>query len=335
MVWAFVASLSAGLWTSVAVPIGLVFDIPVSVFVFLGTFATVFYFLTRSTIRYMQKLSEGLTILAEGNLRYRFPAGRNDELGNVAEKVNEMAEKLESLIEKERRVEKSKMELITGVSHDLRTPLTSILGYLQLLKDKAYKDEEEFARFLGNTHNKAVHLKTLIDELFDYARLSLSEAKLEPETIDLRAMLGQMLAETEPLAKDERISLEATLPENPVTASVDPEKLRRAIDNLLANALKYSEKPGTVRVSLEAEADSVGIAIENRGKAIGREQAERLFERFYKAEESRSDPAEGGGAGLGLAIARGIAELHGGRAYLDYEDGRFRFVLALPREASR
>ena len=246
-----------------------------------------------------------------------------------------MAEKLESLIEKERRHEKSRMELITGVSHDLRTPLTSILGYLELLRDRAYRDEAEYERFVGNTLNKAMQLKTLVDELFEYTRLSQSETKLETETIDLREMLVQMLAETEPLAKEARIELEARMPAEGMAVDVDPEKLRRAVENLLVNALKFSVKPGKVAVSLEQGVDSATVSVENRGEPIADEQAERLFDRFYKVDESRSNPDKRGGAGLGLAIARSVAELHGGRAYLAYSDGLFRFSIELPREASR
>ena len=335
MVWAFIASFFAGSVGSTAVPpTGFVFDIPMYFVVFLGIFSLTFFLMTRPFIRYMQKLSQGLDILSSGDLRHRIPIERKDELGDVATQINAMAEKLETLIEKERGIEKSKMELITGVSHDLRTPLTSILGYIELLKNKGYRDEAEYERFLGNTHSKAIQLKTLIDELFEYTRLSLSETKLETETIDVREMLVQMLAEAEPLARDERIVLEAKLPGSSLSVRADPEKLRRAVDNLLTNALKFSVKPGTVVVSLEAGGGKAAITVDNRGKPMAKEQADRLFDRFYKADESRSDPDRYGGAGLGLAIARNIAELHGGRAYLDYEDARFRFSIELPCEAA-
>ncbi|MFC4303910.1 sensor histidine kinase [Cohnella boryungensis] len=335
MVWTFVACILLASIVSISVPIGMLFDIPVSILAFLATFAVAFILLTRRTIRYMQKLSEGLTVISGGNLQYRIPVVRRDELGAIAGHINAMAEKLESLIEKERQVEKSKMELITGVSHDLRTPLTSIIGYLGLLQEKAYRDDTEYERFIGNTHNKAKQLKTLIDQLFEYTRLTQGEAELELHTIDLREMLDQMLVELQPLALDSDVVFEARIPESPLFIRLDGEKMRRAIDNLLMNAMKFSVKPGLVVVALTAQDRGVTIAVENEGAAITKEQEAHLFERFYKADDSRTGQAIEAGAGLGLAITQSIVRHHGGSVTLDHDAGRFRFAIELPREASR
>ncbi|WP_254450473.1 sensor histidine kinase [Cohnella herbarum] len=334
MIWTFLASFFTGSLVSISIPVGLLFDIPISMIAFIGTFAISFVLYTRHTMKYMQKLSEGLTVISGGNLQYRIPVIRQDELGTVAEHINAMAEKLETLIEKERQVEKSKMELITGVSHDLRTPLTSIIGYLELLKEKSYRDEAEYERFIGNTHNKAQQLKTLIDELFEYTRLTQSDNKLELQTIDLREMLNQMLVEIEPLAKENEISFDARLTERSLFLEVDPEQIRRAIDNLLMNALKFSLKPGIIRVSLAVRSDHVTISIENEGALITKEQEEHLFDRFYKADDSRTNMNLEGGAGLGLSITRSIVEMHGGQAYLKHKGGRFLFAIELPYEAT-
>ena len=325
MIWAFIASIATSSVVSISIPIGLVFDIPVSVIVFIGTFAVSFMLFTRHTINYMRTLSDGLTVISAGNLHHRIPTVRKDELGKVAEHINAMAEKLESLMEKERDAG----EIENGadyrrVLHDLRTPLTSIIGYLELLKEKGYRDEAEFERFIGNTHNKARQLKTLIDELFEYTRLSHSGAKLELETIDLKQMLIQMVAEIQPLAEEERISLNLELPDRPLFMRMDPEQMRRAIDNLLMNALEYVE-PGVMKVSLSISDQSVTITVENDGRSISKEQETLLFDRFYKIDGSRSIDSLKTGAGLGLSITRGIAELHGGKAYLIHDDGHFKF----------
>ncbi|RED57137.1 sensor histidine kinase [Cohnella lupini] len=334
MIWAFIASIATSSVVSISIPIGLVFDVPVSVIVFIGTFAVSFMLFTRHTIKFMRTLSDGLTVISAGNLHHRIPTVRKDELGKVAEHINAMAEKLESLMEKERDAEKSKMELITGVSHDLRTPLTSIIGYLELLKEKGYRDEAEFERFIGNTHNKARQLKNLIDELFEYTRLYHSGAKLELETIDLKQMLIQMVAEIQPLAEEERIFLNLELPDRPLFMRMDPEQMRRAIDNLLMNALKFSIKPGVMRVSLIISDQSVMITVENDGQSISKEQETLLFDRFYKIDGSRSIDNLRAGAGLGLSITRGIAELHGGKAYLIHDAGHFKFGIELPCPAA-
>jgi len=330
MLWTFVASLVAGTAVSSAIPTGLVFGVPASVLAFFGSFAAVFFWLTRSTIAHLRMLSEGLGRIAGGNLKYRISVDRKDELGSVAEHINAMAGRLELLIEKERQTEKAKMDLVTGVSHDLRTPLTSLIGYLELLKDKAFMDEREYERFVGNTHNKALQLKGLIDELFEYARLTHSP-RPEKRAVDLRELLSQLLVEFEPIAESSGLVLDSRLPETPLMILLDPDLIRRAIDNLLMNALKFSVKPGTAAVSLEQSADTVVIAVVNEGKPITKEQEARLFERFYKADESRTSLHDiPGGAGLGLAIVRSIAELHGGRASVAHENGRFMFSVELP-----
>jgi len=335
MLWTFVASLSAGMGASIAIPTGMIFGVPASVLAFFVSFAAVFFWLTRSTIAHLRMLSEGLGRIAGGNLAYRIPAGRQDELGVVAEHINVMAGQLEQLIEKERQAEKAKMELITGVSHDLRTPLTSLIGYLELLKGKAFRDEGEYDRFVGNTHSKALQLKDLIDELFEYARL-VQGPGAEMRIVDLRKMLNQLLVEIEPLARSSGLSVIAELPEAPLFVRLDPEQVRRAVDNLLMNALKFSLQPGTIAVLLTQTAGRAVISVENEGEPITKEQEARLFERFYKTDESRTNRSGiPGGAGLGLAIVRGIAELHGGRATVVHENGRFRFSVELPHEAAK
>ncbi|MFD2333277.1 sensor histidine kinase [Cohnella sp. GCM10020058] len=328
MVWTFIASLAAGMAVATAVPIGLIGFVPSTLVAFFASFTIVFLLLTRRTIGYFLKLSEGLAAISAGNLRFRVTESRRDELGVLAANINAMAEKLESLIQREREIEQSKMELITGVSHDLRTPLTSIIGYLDLLKAKAYQDETEYDRFIGNSFNKAQQLSQLIDELFEYTRLSQGGYKLELSDIDLKEMLNQMLVELQPLARADEMEIVASLPMTPIIVSADSERLRRAIDNLAMNALKFATKPGTIKVALNASGPVAQVTVENEGAAITKAQEERLFDRFYKVDDART---RGGGAGLGLSIARSIAELHGGRVLFAYNSGHYCFRVELPR----
>lgn len=286
--------------------------------------------MTRRIVQYLLRLVEGLDFIARGNLHYRVPLSRKDELGRVAENINAMAEKLERLIEKERQIEKSKMDLITGVSHDLRTPLTSIIGYLELLKNKVYHNEQDQERFVDNTYNKALQLKSLIDDLFEYTRLTTSDAKLETGQFDIRELLTQILAEFQPFAKELGVTVETFLAFKAMPIPMDPGKIRRAIDNLLMNALKFSVKPGVVRVSLDARSSFVAIKIENEGAPISKDQEKLLFERFYKVDHSRAAQAIQSGSGLGLSIAKNIVERHGGTLSLIHSSGQYTFIIELP-----
>lgn len=305
-----------------------VFDI----FIFAGLFTALFFYFTRPIVQYVMKLAEGLHVISRGDLTYRVPAEREDELGRVADSINAMAEALMLQQANERQQEQAKMALITGISHDLRTPLTSIIGYLDLLTSKSYQDTEEQERFIHNTYKKAIHLKYLIDDLFEYTRLISTDVKLQKEQIDLRELLEQMLVEFEPIAHEYGVRMHWRLGAAPALVQVDSEKIIRALDNLLLNALKFSIKPGDIHVSFQSGNGRLSVAIENEGKPITAEQEKHLFERFYKADDSRTANEIQSGSGLGLSIAKNIVELHGGTISLRHEHGHFTFTVRLPEK---
>ncbi|WP_238178094.1 sensor histidine kinase [Paenibacillus contaminans] len=300
---------------------------------FLFFFLLIFFFLMRHIVRQMRTLADGLMALAKGDLDYRVPLSGQDELGEVAQNINYMAEQLQSMMRRERQIETSKMELITHVSHDLRTPLTSIIGYLNLLKNDDYQDLDEHKRYINNAFNKTQQMKKLIDDLFEYTRLTSGDATLSFHKIDLGSLLEQIITEFEPIAQELSITVKRDWEQTPFPAHVDVEKLVRAIDNLLMNALKFSLKPGDITVRLAERGDCIVLAVENRGKPITEDQEKLLFERFYKAEPSRRDRDMPSGAGLGLSIARYIVELHGGKIGLKHANGHFTFFIELPKAA--
>lgn len=289
-----------------------------------------FFLFTRPIVRYMRTLADGLISIAQGNLDYRVPVSNQDELGYVAHNINYMAEQLQRMMIKERQVEMSKMALITNVSHDLRTPLTSIVGYLNLLKTDDYRDLNEHKRYIQNAFNKTRQLKKLIDDLFEYTRLTNGTVVLDLKTVDLRGLLEQILTETEPLVLENGLKLVEVLEQPVIRGMVDPEQLVRAIDNLLMNAIKFSCKPGVITVRLAEHEHRIRLTVENIGEPITGEQEKLLFERFYKADPSRSTQDMPTGAGLGLSIARNIVELHGGQIGLEHRNGHFSFYMELP-----
>ncbi|WP_421923646.1 sensor histidine kinase [Paenibacillus luteus] len=298
--------------------------------IFTGFFVLTFFVLTQRIVADLITLERGIQIIATGDLDYRVSVVRKDELGRVALNINLMAERLQQQINKEREAEKSKMELITGISHDLRTPLTSIIGYIELLRNDLFQSKDEYKRFLQNTYNKAVHLKSMLDDLFEYTRLTSNETSLELKNVDVNKLLEQLLFEFEPIAQENEISIVKKIGGFPLYTFVDSEKIARAIDNLLMNALKYSVKPGTVSININSNESNIMITIENKGKPLTPEQEMKLFDRFYKVDHARSTEGIQTGAGLGLSIARNIIELHGGSLKLNHIEGNFKFFLTLP-----
>lgn len=298
--------------------------------IFILIFTLTFLIATRKIVRDLVSLEQGLQFISEGHLDYRVAVNRQDELGRVATNINLMTEQLKQQIMKERELEKSKMDLITGISHDLRTPLTSIIGYIELLRTNSFQDEAEYTRFVENTYNKATHLKKLLDDLFEYTRLTSVDTQLDLRKIDLFQLLDQMLFEFEPLAMENGIHIEKDIGDSPMMTSIDSDKMARAIDNLLMNALKYSFKPGTIHIRMVMQHEHVIIEVENKGTPLTAEQMDKLFDRFYKVDYSRSSEGIQSGSGLGLSIARNIAELHHGTLTLQHEDNVFKFRLRLP-----
>jgi signal transduction histidine kinase len=301
---------------------------------FIVFFIFTFLVLTRRIVKDLIHLEQGLQIISEGNLNYRVSINRQDELGRVAANINYMTDQLQLQILKERQLEKSKMDMITGISHDLRTPLTSIIGYIELLKTDAFQDKAEYNRFVQNAHNKATHLKKLLDDLFEYTRLTSIDTQLNLKKIDLFQLLDQLLFEFEPLAQENNIYIEKDIGDFPIIAYIDSEKIARAIDNLLMNALKYSFKPGSIYIRMKARDEHITIEVENKGTPLTEEQKNKLFDRFYKVDYSRSSEGIQSGTGLGLSIARNIAELHQGSLTLQHIHNIFTFQLKLPSNIS-
>ncbi|WP_082926783.1 sensor histidine kinase [Paenibacillus tuaregi] len=337
MLWALVPSLLlailvSGLLDTVLVsPVKNLFEQVVSFGYFIALFVFFFLLFTRPIVRYFKAITDGLKVIADGNLDYRILLPREDELGDVASNINQMADRLESQMIRERQLEQSKMELITSISHDLRTPLTSIIGYLNLLKTHAYDNEGEQERYIDNAFRKTEQLKKRIDDLFEYTRLTSSDVRLSLQEVDLGSLLEQMIMEFEPVAKDQGITVFKELPHEPVIMKIDIQMMVRALDNLLMNALKFSTRPGDIRVKLAAGEDWVLWSVENFGPPIPDEAASHLFERFYKVEPSRYDKDMPSGSGLGLSITRSIVELHQGQIWLEHNQGHYKFCIELDR----
>lgn len=328
ILWAFFLSFFCAILISIAVQS---IDFDLSNIAFVAAFLFLFSLFSRHIIRYLSTLTDGLKMISGGNLNYRLPILRQDELGNVAYHINLMAEQLQKQMDRERELEQSKMELITYVSHDLRTPLTSIIGYLDLLRTHTFDDIKEQERYIVNAFNKTQQLKKLIEDLFEYTRLTNHDMRLSFQQIDLYSLLQQMISELEPVAKEQGITFDLTTNSSNTLVQIDVEKMVRAIDNLLINAVKFSLKPGEVRINVLVEGNRINLSVANQGKPITQEEAKLLFERFYQTEKSKKDHKMPYGYGLGLSIAKQIVELHEGRIWLEHRSGHYKFCMELPQ----
>lgn len=224
--------------------------------------------------------------------------------------------------------EQRKNDLIVYLAHDLKTPLTSVIGYLTLLKDEPQISPELRAKYTGIALDKAERLEDLINEFFDITRFNLSHLTLEIQPVDLRRMLEQVSSEFEPVFAEKELRCQLDLPQD-MEYDCDPDKLARVFDNLLRNAVSYSFPGSTIEISGYLEEKCMVLTFLNCGRTIPREKLDRIFEQFFRLDASRTSGT--GGAGLGLAIAKQIVELHGGTISAFSEDNQVRFTITLPQ----
>ncbi|MBN7573347.1 two-component sensor histidine kinase [Clostridium sp. 2-1] len=293
----------------------------------IAAFLAIFLLLVNKKIKYIKYISEEVSKIANEQLGSTLKVRGNDELAELCKSINSMSLELKDKFEHERGIENTKTELITNVSHDLRTPLTAIIGYIDILKNEKYKSKEEEKEYLISTYNLSIKLKNLIDELFEYTKLSSRDITLKLEEVDLSSILIQMLGEYTPVLETKGLSIITDIAEE-IPIKIDIEKIVRVFDNILNNAEKYSIKPSEIIIKAENISDYTHISISNKGRHIEQDKLNKMFEKFYRVDISRSSKIEG--SGLGLAISQKIIALHNGEIWADCEDDMIRIHIKLP-----
>lgn len=287
----------------------------------------IFIYYWRKTLSYLDMIVKaGNRLVADDESFIHLP----QELRAFEEQMNQA--KRESMknagIAKE--AEQRKNDLIVYLAHDLKTPLTSVIGYLTLLRDEQEISKELQKKYLMVSLEKAERLEDLINEFFEITRFNLTHLTLEKSRVNLSRMLEQIVFEFRPMFLEKNIQYE-TLIEPELELVCDVDKLERVFDNLLRNAVNYSYENGNITVQAgKKNEQTLALIFRNTGRTIPKEKLDRIFEQFFRLDQSRSSSS--GGAGLGLAIAKEIVELHGGtiRALSEHEE--IEFVVELPVE---
>ena len=269
-----------------------------------------------------------LHYIAQGHLEHRIPFRVNGNQQHVITSVNALVDTITQAMQEERASEKSKDELITNVSHDLRTPLTSIIGYLGLIEDHQYQSEEDIVKYSHIAYDKAKQMKNLVEDLFEYTKVQQHGAPVNLMTVDLGQLLEQVGASFELEADKKGMSINVSCEPTPLSITADPEKLGRLFSNLVANALKYGHGASYIHLTAKQLGEKVVITVADDGEKIPAESVKHLFERFYRVESSRNKAT--GGTGLGLAIVQSIVELHHGSVTARSDDQETAFVVTLP-----
>jgi len=302
---------------------------------FIFGFIVSFIYLTQGKLKYIQDISKGLQAISKGDFEYRVPQKGDDEIGLLAKNINSMADELKKSIYEERRSEKLKNELITNVSHDLRTPLTSVMVYLRLYTEKKYDSAEQAQEYIDIAYKKSISLKELIDDLFEYTKLNNFDIKLDMEVFDINRLARQVIQEIMPVALEKNIKFETNLKDQKFFINADAGKMARVVENIISNAIKYSGSGSRIDVVSFKRDCEVILEISNPSDSINDEDLKNIFERFYRIDKSRSGSL--GGSGLGLSIAKSIIHLHEGKIWAEYKDSKVSIFICmkLSKESSQ
>lgn len=250
------------------------------------------------------------------------------EYAEVFTKISEVKLKFQQNEKQLRDESERKNDLVTYLAHDLKTPLTSVIGYLTLLNDEENLSTAHQRKYISVALNKAERLEDLTNELFDITRFNISNIELQKENVDLSKMAEQIVYEFNPLLRDKGLEFDLNIEKN-IQIVCDTDKLERVIDNLIRNAISYSYNNSKIEISLFQCGSDVVLCVKNNGKTIPEEKLSRIFEQFYRINASRNTST--GGAGLGLAIAKQLVEASGGTITASSEDETICFTVTLPK----
>ncbi|MFT4416547.1 ATP-binding protein [Fredinandcohnia humi] len=277
----------------------------------------------------LQLITSGLHKMRNGDLKTRLDFEADYEFEQIKNAFNYMAEERERVEKEKKEIEESKKRMLVDLSHDLKTPITTIQGYSKALYEDIIEDKAQFKKYLKYIHDKSIRVSTLIDELFVLSKLDDPSLPLQKEKLDIAEFSREVILEHLDLVEDKKFNLYVDIPEKEILYVFDKKLLYRAISNILTNAVKYNPEETNLYIRLKHYEKKIVIEIGDNGIGIPEELANVIFDPFIRGDKSRSGD---GGTGLGLAITKKIIERHNGRLTLDInpERGKTNFIIHLP-----
>jgi signal transduction histidine kinase len=280
----------------------------------------------------LQALLTGVRLMGEGKLETRVKVDSGDELQQIAEAFNIMAQRLEEAFGRQRDLEEARRNLVAAVSHDLRTPLATMRAMVESINDGVVTDSTTIERYHHTMQTEIAHLSRLIDDLFELSQIDSGTLKLKPESSSIGDLVSDTLEGLRPQAEQRRLKLQGELTGRLPSVSMDVPRMQRVLYNLVQNALRHTPPDGTVIIRAVDAGSEIEISVADTGEGVDAEELARVFERFYRGSRARS--RQEAGSGLGLTIAKGIVELHGGRIWADSSLGHgSTFVFTIPKPA--
>lgn len=285
--------------------------------IILLTNGAITYFVSRSIIKPLKVLKHGAEQIKDGNLDFKVDTVSRDEIGEVCIAFEEMRKKLKESIELQLQYEENRKELISSISHDLKTPITAIKGYVEGIMDGVANSPEKVDKYVKTIYSKSIDMDKLIDDLFLFSKLDLKKLPFNFERINIKEYFVDCIEEMQIDLQDKGmlLSFNCEIFDNAVVMA-DREKLKRAVTNIVQNTIKYMDKDnGQIEIRLNEDSEKIMVQIKDNGQGISEEDLPYVFDRFYRADPSRNRNT--GGSGLGLAITKQIIEGHNGGIWIE------------------
>lgn len=278
----------------------------------------------------MKKLTDGVEEISNGNLDYRIDYDSTNEIGVTVKAVNEMASRLKESIRQREEMDESRKQMTAGIAHDLRTPLTSIKGYVEGLRDGIANTPEKQKEYIQTIYNSANDIERLLNELQTISLLERRSIELNKQEINLHEFLSEYVTEAKYKAKKNNYTIEYKEPKEEdknIVVNLDAPRFSRVLMNIISNSIKYASKTrdGKLTITLTGYDKSVIIALEDNGIGISEENISHIFETFYRADQARTRVSDG--SGIGLAVCKEIVEQHGGHIWATSNEGKSTTIL--------
>ncbi|MNI30181.1 Sensor histidine kinase YycG [compost metagenome] len=287
-----------------------------------------FYLFSRNMIKRIEYINACVNEVRKGNWDIQIHSSSNDEIGNLGRQINTMVITLKELRERELAADRLKTEMIANISHDLRTPVTSLLGYIELMKSNLNDSAIKHQKYLQIAERKCLELKSQIHDLLEYCTINYREYMIQKEQIEMKELLQQVMIDFVPQLEEAEMNFRIQAPNAPVLILVDVKLFVRMLQNIISNAIAYGSEGKKLELYLEIMNEEMVLTLVNYGKEIPKDVLPYIFERFYRGEKSRSTIT--GGKGMGLAISKSIANLHGGDIEAESSAESTRFTIHIP-----
>lgn len=291
-----------------------------------------FLLLSKNMITRLEEINQSVEEISKGNLDVQIQTMKNDEIGQLATNINKMTNSLKRSIEKEKFAQKMKNEMISNISHDLRTPVTSLIGYVDLIERNIDMNKENCYQYVGVVKRKSHELKNQVDDLLEYCHINYSEIQLHKEIVGAKQLVEQVMIDFIPQLEAARMTFHIEGNQD-LQIEADISLLVRLMQNVISNSIFYGKSASEIDVRIFQEDRDVKISFKNYGKKILQKDIPYIFEKFYRGEKSRSTHT--GGKGMGLAIAKSIANIHKGDITVCSNDKETVFTLILPQYSTK